>query len=111
MLVQCDICSKPYKPYTGDFLKCFECNQAQSHKIIKTLIRKPKIIQRKCTTHLDRKSKEKIATYIVKTHGVLYETYRDSIPFIKDELGFTIDFSGIRSIVNMDYFRKMAFDE
>jgi len=72
-------------------------------------INRAKIPQTNCTKHITIEQKKQIAAFIIETHGVLYEAYKDAPPFIFDKLGITIDFIGIRSIVNSSYFREMAF--
>lgn len=100
----------PYDSYIGDFLMCFPCNQSESKKIIKR-INRPKIPQTDCTKHITIDQKKQIAAFIIETHGILYKNYKDSPPFILEKLGITIDWVGIRSIVNSSYFKEMAFND
>ncbi len=108
MKTQCSKCSMPYDSYQGDFLMCFPCNQAESKKMIKH-INRPKIPQTDCTKHITIEQKKEIAAFIIETHGVLYKAYKDAPEFIFKKFGLTIDFIGIRSIVNSSYFKEMAF--
>lgn len=110
MKAKCIICSASYDSYDGDLLKCFPCNQAESKKMIKH-INRPKIPQTNCTKHITIDQKKQIAAFIIETHGVLYEAYKDAPPFILEKLGIAIDFIGIRSIVNSSYFKEMAFQD
>lgn len=110
MKTQCTSCSMPYDSYAGDFLKCFSCNQKESKKMI-AHINRPKIVQNNRTKHLTKEVKEKICEYIIETHGVLYRSYRDSVPFICEKFNVQIDFGGVRALVNSEYFQKLAFDE
>lgn len=107
MKTQCSVCSMPYNSYIGDFLKCYDCNQSESKKML-NYINRPKIPQTDCTKHITIEQKKEIAAFILETHDVLYKKYKDASPFIFKKFGITIDWIGIRSIVNASYFKEMA---
>lgn len=109
MKVTCSICFKEYKSYKDDHLKCFSCNRKETRELIK-LSKAPKIVQRNCTAHLDKETKKKICSYIVLEHGSLFKTYKESVPFIKKAFDIEIDFKAVRSLVNSEYYRNLAFD-
>jgi hypothetical protein len=69
-----------------------------------------KIYQTPSTNHITKDEKRKVADFIIKNHGTLFKIYKESIPYIKEELGINLDFKGVRSIVNSSYYKEAAFD-
>lgn len=106
----CIICKEEYTSYKNDFLRCYDCNEKESKKML-GYINRPKIPQINSTKHLTIEQKKEISAFIIETHGILYENYKDAPPFIFEKLGYTIDPIGIRSIVNSSYFKEMAFKD
>lgn len=74
-------------------------------------INRPKIPQNARTQHLSPEMKKKIAEYIIESHGILYKSYREAVPFICEKFNVNIEFGGVRAIVNSKYFQDLAFEE
>lgn len=104
MKKKCKHCRSVFKISSGQELDiCHSCKLIYPYN-------GARIYQTPCTSHLTKDLKHKIADFIFKNHGALFKIYKESMPFIEKEFDIKIDFKGVRSIVNSEYYRNIAFD-
>jgi hypothetical protein len=98
-----------------NYQNCTTCNAVYINKESSichscALVDNYKNKQNQVTSHINGKLKKKIAKFIAFYRGKKFKFYKDAIPLIEEKYNIDLDERGIRSIINSEYYKSIAFD-